>query len=77
MEVRSKSVLTVQSPTAYRLHVDTIEDGVAGQEDMVARRIGECREVVRHARPPLLPGCPGAGRSAAGGRRTIHTRRPP
>ena len=44
MEVRSKSVLTVESPTAYRLHVDTLEDGVAGQEDMVARRVGDCRK---------------------------------
>jgi hypothetical protein len=42
MRVSSKSVLTVESPTAYRLHVDTLEDGVAGQEDLVARRVGDC-----------------------------------
>jgi len=44
MEVRSKSVLTVESPTAYRLHVDTVEDGAPGCEDMVARRLGDCRK---------------------------------
>lgn len=42
MDVRSSSVLTVQGPTAYRLHVDTVEDGVRGKEDMVARRLGDC-----------------------------------
>ena len=44
MSVRSKSVLIVDSPTAYRLHVDTIEDGAAGKEDLVARRVGDCRK---------------------------------
>jgi hypothetical protein len=44
MEARSKSTLTVESPTAYRLHVDTVEDGTAGQEDLVARRVGDCRK---------------------------------
>jgi hypothetical protein len=42
MVVRSKSLLTVVSPTAYRLHVETSEDGAPGKEDMVARRVGEC-----------------------------------
>jgi hypothetical protein len=42
IDARSKSVLTVESPTAYRLHVDTSEDGALGKEDMVARRVGEC-----------------------------------
>jgi hypothetical protein len=44
MTVNSKSVLTVESPTAYRLHVDTLEDGVAGKEDLVARRVGDCQK---------------------------------
>ena len=44
MDVRSKTVITVESPAAYRLHVDTMEDGVPGKEDMTARRVGDCKK---------------------------------
>ena len=44
IRARSMSVLTVESTTAYRLHVETNQDGVQGKEDMIARRVGECRK---------------------------------
>lgn len=40
--VESRSVLTVESDGAYRLVVDSLEDGRRKHEVLVARRVGDC-----------------------------------
>ena len=39
---RSTSVLTVESDSIYRLEVDSVTDGQASKERLVAKRIGDC-----------------------------------
>lgn len=42
VSAQSKSVLTVESDSAYRLTVESRQDGHTTHEVMVARRVGEC-----------------------------------
>lgn len=42
MNTRSKSVLTVESGSAYRVEVDVVTDGQPSKEQLVAKRIGDC-----------------------------------
>jgi hypothetical protein len=44
VELRSKSVTTVESDGAYRLTVDSQGGGQQTKEVLVARRIGECKK---------------------------------
>ena len=38
----SKSVLTVLSPTAYRLDVEVESGGQKSKETLIAKRVGDC-----------------------------------
>ena len=42
MQVQSRSTLTVESPNAYRLFVESREGGGTSKETLVARRVGDC-----------------------------------
>ena len=42
LKSRTTSMITVESPDAYRLTVDGVNDGVTTKEVLVARRIGGC-----------------------------------
>jgi hypothetical protein len=42
IQVQSKSTLTVESPDAYRLFVESREGGGTSKETLIARRVGEC-----------------------------------
>ena len=42
MQVQSRSTLTVESPDAYRLFVESREGGGTSKETLVARRVGDC-----------------------------------
>lgn len=42
VSVESRSVLTVKGDGAYRLVVDSLEDGRKKHEVLVARRVGDC-----------------------------------
>lgn len=40
--MKSKSVITVQNDSAYRIDVDALHDGKTMKEVLVARRTGDC-----------------------------------
>ena len=42
MQVQSRSTLTVESPDAYRLYVESREGGATSKETLIARRVGDC-----------------------------------
>ena len=42
VQMESRSTLTVESPGAYRLLVQSREGGATSQETLVARRVGDC-----------------------------------
>ena len=42
MQVQSRSTLTVESPVAYRLYVESREGGATSKETLIARRVGDC-----------------------------------
>jgi hypothetical protein len=42
LQVQSKSTLTVESPGAYRLFVESREGGATSKETLIARRVGDC-----------------------------------
>jgi hypothetical protein len=42
IQVQSRSTLTVENSGAYRLLVESREDGVTSKETLIARRVGDC-----------------------------------